>query len=330
MVSKTKIEVDKKTIQSLFEQAGIEGVSEIVPLGEGEYNAVYAATTTTNEYVIKISPPDRISTLTYEKNMLSSELYWYRELKEHTDISIPHIYHSDFSKKLLPSPYIIMEKVKGTPLDKMDFNDHEKEAALAEKARMLAQIHRIKNNKFGYVQGGLFDTWHQAIRSMASAVLQDGLKKGHRSRRGERLLTYIDLNKEILEGVECSMVNYDLWDPNILCRRETGGVTYTWIDPERSCWGDRIADFVCLEPLTPLEEKVSSFKAYNSVADQPMRITPEERVRYAVALGYLALILEVEKYYRYSPLHFGWWRNTIASKLAYRQSLQDLKKWSRQ
>ena len=325
MKSRTKLKVDTATIQKLFDQAGIHGASDIAPLGAGEYNAVYAANANGKEYAIKISPMDSTPILSYETNLLSSELFWYKKMKEMTNISVPEIYYSDFSKTLLPANYFIMERVKGVQLDKMELTQTEKEEVFIEKAKILAELHKIKNDQFGYVQNELFDDWYQAIKSMTSAVIRDGRKKNHRSRRGERLLAYMEQYQSVLKDVECCMINYDLWDPNLICNRERGKIKYTLIDPERSCWGDRIADFVCLEPMTALENKKSSLKAYHSVTGQPILVTKNEKIRYAVALGYLALILEVEKYYRYTPLHFGWWRNTIVSKMAFDQSLRNLK-----
>ena len=81
------------------------------------------------------------------------------------------------------------------------------------------------------------------------------------------------------------MVNFDIWWPNIICNRENGEIKYAWIDPERSFWGDRIADFVCLEYQKPLEKKKASLAAYNAVADEPIRVTREEKIRYAVMQG---------------------------------------------
>lgn len=43
------------------------------------------------------------------------------------------------------------------------------------------------------------------------------------------------------------MVNYDIWTPNIIVSDTPHGKKYWWIDPERMFWGDRMADFVCLE-----------------------------------------------------------------------------------
>lgn len=74
------------------------------------------------------------------------------------------------------------------------------------------------------------------------------------------------------------MVNFDIWEPNILCTRTTASIDYAWIDPERSFWGDPIADFVCLEFLTPLKDKTVSLFAYNEVAQKPLSIGHEESI----------------------------------------------------
>ena len=116
------------------------------------------------------------------------------------------------------------------------------------------------------------------------------------------------------------MVNFDLVPPNIICDKKDDVISYAWIDPERSFWGDPIMDFICLEMMLPLEKKDISFTAYNSIADNPIYVTDSEKVRYCVAKGYLALIMEVERYYRYSPAYFGWWRNVLISKLLYKSA----------
>jgi aminoglycoside phosphotransferase (APT) family kinase protein len=227
---------------------------------------------------------------------------------------VPKIYAADADKQRIPTAYFIMEKLPGKPMNRMDFSKEEKRAAAAEMARMAAQLHSIKNDRFGYIQNGLHDDWHQAIRAMTQALIHDCTRKGKRSPRGERLLVYIEKYKDILRKADCSMVNFDIWAPNILCKRENGKIHYAWIDPERSFWGDRIADFVCLEMLKPLAKKTISIAAYNADSDQKVLVTDGEKIRYAIAQGYLGLIMETEKYYRYSPCHFGWWRNVAVCK----------------
>ena len=324
MISKTKYHVDNATIVKLFAAAGIEGVTDIAPLGAGEYNAVYSAKAGDQEYVLKIAPDKELSVLNYEKNMMASEVFWYQQISEHTSVVVPKIYYSDYQKKLIPTDFFIMEKLPGQQMDQIEMSEQEKSEANAQMARMLAQIHKIKNDKSGYIQDKLYDNWYLAIRGMVTAVIKDAKKKGRSSRHGNKLLAFIDQYKDVLEKAECSMVNFDLWEPNIICRRENGEMKYAWIDPERSFWGDRIADFVCLEMMTPMEEKKRSLAAYNEIAENPIVVTKAEKIRYAIALSYLALIMETEKYFRYTPFHFGWWRNVAASSIMFKQAFRVL------
>ena len=314
MVSRTKYKIDDAAIAALFRSAGLGEAAEIAPLGAGEYNAVFSVTAGGKEYALKIAPTDDIAVLTYEKDMMASEVFWYKQMRQHTTITVPEIYAVDFERQQIPTNYFIMEKLPGLPLDKMRLSAEEKKDADAQKARMAAQIHKVKSDRFGYIQNELYDDWHQAIRAMVQALLEDCARKGKPSKRGKRLLALIDQHKNVLQQAECCMVNFDIWSPNTLCTRENGAIQYAWIDPERSFWGDHIVDFVCLEMLAPLAKKTVSLAAYNEAADQPVLATKEEKIRYAVAQAYLGLIMETEKYLRYTPHHFGWWRNVLVSK----------------
>jgi aminoglycoside phosphotransferase (APT) family kinase protein len=325
MISRTKYTLSEDEVKALFTQNGILDVTDIVPLGEGEYNAVFSATgADQKDYAIKIAPSSTVAVMTLEKNMMAAELYWYQKIREHTSVRVPEVYAADLTKGKLSADYFIMEKLNGTQLDKTEFTDAEKSESGLILAKMAAEVHTIKNDRFGYMQNGLHDTWYLAIRSMVSAVLADCKRVHMHTLRGQKLLILIDKHKAILEKAECCMVNFDLWSPNVLCSRENGKLRYAWLDPERSFWGDRICDFVCFETMLPLEKKKASLEAYNAVAQKPILADEDEQIRYAVGLGYLALIMEVEKYYRYSLFHYGWWRNVSASTVFYKQAFSIL------
>lgn len=325
MISRSKFIINNETIKKLFETAGIIDITEITPLGAGEYNSVYLIIANGKEYVIKIAPNNNDCSLTYENELMRSEIFWYQTMKKNTSIRIPEIYFVDFDKKIIPSDYFIMEKIEGYQLDKMTLGKSEKENCAAEKAKMVSQIHNIKNDKFGYIQNGLYDNWYLALVAIVETLIKDAERKNKKSNRGIMLLKYIEKYKDVLQNVECTMVNFDLWDPNIICKRDNNAIEYAWIDPERSFWGDRIADFVCLEMNKPFENKQLSLSAYNSISDTKIQIGKDEKIRYAVAQGYLALIMEVEKFFRYTPKHFGWWRNVLASGFLYKQAFSVLK-----
>jgi aminoglycoside phosphotransferase (APT) family kinase protein len=318
MISRTKFSLDESSIRNLFEQAGISGVASAAPLGDGEFNAVYLVRTAEQNYVLKIAPAHDAPVMTYEHNMMLSEVAWYDVLRQYTSIRVPEVYAADFSRKLLPVPYFIMEYMPGEPLNKAALSPEERAQVDRMLPAMAAQLHAIRSDRFGYPQNGLFGSWYDAIHAFVCQTLDDCERKKRRSRRGERLLKLIKRHRAVLEQVEGCMVNFDIWPANIIVQREEDGILLGWIDPERSFWGDRMLDFVCFAFHEPLAGKADLLAAYNAASDSPVSSTREEEIRFAIGQGYLALIMETEKYYRYSITNYGWWRNVIACRLLYR------------
>lgn len=319
MVSKTKFLLGDDTIKKLFQKAGIAGVKSVAPLGAGEYNAVYEVVAD-KAYVLKVAPGDDDPVLTYERDMIKSEVYWYSVMREKTDIRVPQVYYSDFSRELIPTGWFIMEKMQGKQRNKFEMSDEEKAQKEARTAEMVSKMHRIHNDKFGYIQNKLYDNWYLALRSIIENLIDDCEKKGKKTKRGERFLAYVDEYKSVFKKAECCMVNFDIWDPNIMCTRENGEIKYSWIDPERCFWGDRIVDFICLEMFVQLKDKKAPLEGYNAVAELPITANGDEILRYAAAQALMGLIMETEKYYRYTPHHIGWWRNVGVSAFVFKQA----------
>ena len=324
MISRTKYTLDEASIQNLFEQAGISGVTSVAPLGDGEFNAVYLIHAGGRDYVLKVAPRDSAPVMAYEHNMMQSEVAWYDVLRQHTSIRVPEVYAADFSRRLLPVPYFIMEYMPGEPLNKAALTAEERAQVDRMLPAMAAQLHAIRSDRFGYPQNGLFGSWYDAIRAFVCQTLDDCARKKRRSRRGERLLKLIERHRAVLEAVEGCMVNFDIWPANIIVQKGESGIQLAWIDPERSFWGDRMLDFVCFAFHQPLANKAAVLAAYNAAAEAPVAPTREELIRYAIGQGYLALIMETEKYYRYSITNYGWWRNVTACKLLYRAAFAAL------
>ena len=313
--SKTKYIPSNDQITKLFAKNGITDIEKIEPLGNGEFNAAFKVVTPNKEYAVKFAPAKDAEVLTYEKDMMKSEVYWYRQISENTIIHVPEIYASDFSHEIVSTSCFIMEMMKGEPLWAVEMSESEKQRVQEEKLKMLAQIHRIHHDKFGYIQMGLYPTWYEAIRNMVSALIDDCEKIGKSTPDGHRLLACIDKHKEILERVKCSMVNFDLWDSNVLYHE--GDIV--WIDPERSFYGDPIGDFIPqgAGQKTALKDKQKEIAIYNRSVETPIEAGVEEEIRYEIMIAYLALIEEVEKYVRYEPDEENYIRNTVDARDMY-------------
>lgn len=316
IISRTKYEATEDEISRLFEVNGVGKVVKSCPLGDGEFNAAFKVTCEDGkDYVLKIAPPKDASVLSYEKNMMDSEVYWYRMMKEKTDILCPDIYASDFSGKIIKSSCFIMQMMEGEPLWKCDFTKEEEKRVQAEKIGMLTKIHCIKNDRYGYRQLGLHGSWHEALRSMTENLVKDCKNIGYDTPDGEQFLKLIDKNEDVLRKAPCRMVNFDLWDSNVLY--DNGRLV--WIDPERGFWGDPVADFITVGPgqKAPLTEKKNEIEIYNRTAKETIELCRDTEIRYACAVAYLALIEEVEKYVRYEPDHPNYIRNTVDARDMY-------------
>ena len=318
VTSKTKYEATKEEIKELFSFHKVGSVLDISPLGNGEFNAAYKASCDNGiSYALKIAPPDDSRVLSYEKNMMESEVFWYKQMHDKTDILCPRVYVYDPSKTIIKSSCFIMEMMEGEPLWAVDFSADEYEEVQKQKIGMLAKIHKISNDGFGYIQTGLKASWYEALRNMAAGLVKDCKDLGYETPDGEQFIKYIDKNERLLRTVPCRMVNFDLWDSNVLYNANTGKIC--WIDPERGFWGDPVADFITLGPgqKAPLSEKLKELEIYNGMADEKIDLTEETQIRYALAVCYLALIEEVEKYVRYEPDNPNYLRNTADAREMY-------------
>ena len=318
VISKTKYEASKAEIRELFSFHKMGNVLDVAALGNGEFNAAYKVTCDNGtDYALKIAPPEGASVLSYEKNMMEAEVFWYSQMHEKTDILCPRVFISDFSKRIVKSNCFIMEMMAGKALWEAGLSDQEYEAVQKQKISMLTKIHRIANDRYGYIQTGLDDSWYEALKNMALRLVADCKKLGHDTPDGETFLRFIDKHEKLLRAVPCRMVNFDLWDSNVLYNEETGRIC--WIDPERGFWGDPVADFITIGPgqKAPLSAKQKELEIYNGMAQEKIPLTEETEIRYALAVCYLALIEEVEKYVRYEPDNPTYIRNTVDSREMY-------------
>lgn len=320
MISKTKKELTPQEIKILCAGAGFEEIENIHTLGAGEFNAVYAFDAGGEGYALKVAPSADTPVMTYERNMMHSELFWYEQIREHSDIAIPEIVYTDLSRSLLKSDFFIMRRIAGKQMNETQFRREEKQRAAMLMPQIAAKLHRIPNDGFGYPQNGLHDTWTRALCAMTEAMVEDAAKMGQTCGNGEKTLQYIHKHQSVLDRVPCRMVSFDLWEANIICEPVEDGLRFVMIDPERGFWGDPVMDFNCFGFGKALRDKREGLGYYNSLAEQPVAIGRGEEIRNAFAQAYLGVIMEVERYYRYVPGDEGWTRNDRVCELLFQNA----------
>jgi len=309
MTSRTKYPVTDEQLRAIFAKAGLGEVRGFQSMSDGWYNNVLdvAAGDGENlvEYVIKIAPAPGVRVLTHEAGLLRQELRFIALLRERTDVRVPQVFAGDLSKTLIPCDYFIMEKLGGVRLDKAGLRGEARAAVDQQVEDILAAFHGIAGAGFGYEQMGLSSNWHEALRAMARALVDDCAAFGQSCPMGERLLRHIDLHRELLESVPSVLVNFDLHDMNLFYK--DGQLTV--IDLERCLWGDWVGDCVVRYLTGP-----------------PKGLSREELIRFCLLKCYYGIIMYTEKYSRYSPWNFLWWADVAGSWLLWLTAYPTLKR----
>jgi len=336
MKSKTKFYITNTDIEKLFESALSKKVLNVTPLKAGEFNSVYkvecAAVAADNsaaiKFVLKVAPHPTTDTLTFEKGMLLHEVNIYSTLQQIKTLTIPKVLYSDFSKSIIDSEYFIMEYIKVPMLSGLKVDSKFKKAIHEKLAEFLAEMHNIDaGNKFGYPHIELFDNWFLALTSIIENLKIDANKKNVKLLGLKKLLYYIEKNKAILKSVPCSLVNFDLWDLNIFVGGNSkDDFSLSIVDPERSFYGDPMADFVTLMPLKNLNNKQFIFDAYNKRAKNTISLCNNEKIRYYIMHGVLSLIMQTERPFRYRRTQAKWFMQKLAARVFMRHCLNELKK----
>ncbi|MCH5191115.1 MAG: aminoglycoside phosphotransferase family protein [Oscillospiraceae bacterium] len=303
MGSRTKVTITAEKVKELFSAAGFNVTGEPIPVTEGEFNAIFSVPTDRGETIIKLSPDNEDNLLTYEKGIMKREIDFYSLISDKTDIPVPRVLYSDLSKSAVSYEWFIMDKISGKTLDKTDFSNTQKQKIILD---ILAKHHKLRGDGYGY--NGEYDNWYDAIRAMITNLYRDGENKLNSLKYGKaflkkelslgaRLINAVDKNKELLKSIDCTLVNFDLWDKNMIFDGEKVYI----IDPERAFFGDFISDIVITDIMkTSLSQKKGIIEEYKKAGGKDIEINRDTEIRFNIMLGYISFLMVVEKYYRYS------------------------------
>ncbi len=308
-MSKTKRNIGRETLGEILRKHALGEIKDVASLKGGMFNSVLKVTVQSGEtYAVKIAPPCGVSVLTYEKNLIKSEVYFYEKFSALTKIKVPKLYGYDYDENS-DYRYMIMEFIDGEMLKNVKLSNEEERQLMFDLGCAMAEIHSLPcEDGFGYLQNELYDTWDKAYLSMAENVIRNAEDKRAKIPRLKEIRDIFHENAELLKTVEkpC-FVHFDLWAGNIILKDKK---LYALIDCERAMIGDAVGDFISLDYLASFdkEKNKSLIDGYNSVAKAPLNFGKEELKRFYLMRLYLGLIVYTEQHYRYSklsPIFYG-------------------------
>lgn len=307
MKSKTKntvnIEIIKQITAKHFPKFNIGEVRE---LSGGMFNAAYLITGNNdngdNNMVLKVGPLPGMPVLTYERDILRTEVEVYKKLPKDL-IPVPQLLAADYSHSSINADYFFMQAMPGEVWKNVSkkFSNNDRRTLMKEFGRCNAAVHSISGNYFGYPKEDSrfhHSTWGDAFSQMVENILRDGeQQKMHLPYDSIRLAVekHIPLLNKITTP---KLVDFDMWAGNVFVIPCSEGYKISGIiDFERAFFGDPAADFTSAVMIfKDVEQEPEFLIGYESITGKALVITPDDRLRMNLYRLYMAIILNVETY----------------------------------
>jgi aminoglycoside phosphotransferase (APT) family kinase protein len=298
-ISKTRVEVD--VAAAIVEDAFGSSVSlaGLAELTEGWFNAAYVMTVSDGRRcVLKVAPPPHVPVLTYEHDIMTTEVAALGLVRERTTAPVPQVLWFDTSCRRLPSALFVMEHCPGELLSALrpTLDVDQQQIVDAQIARLLRQMNAITHPTFGLQSpsAAKFTRWSNAFAQMMNDALADGRAVSvDLPVADERLRAVVRDHIDVLDEVTVPcFVHWDLWDSNIFVDPKTLEVVGL-IDFERALWADPLME----GQFFSKRDDAAFLDAYGI----PMLSTPNAMLRRLLYDLYLFVIMIVEVSYRHYP-----------------------------
>ena len=216
----------------------------------GKFNQTLCFTLDGRDLVLRMAPPPESGLLFYEKNMMAQEPRIHQLVRAKTSIPVPEILVYDDACDVAPRPFMVMERLPGTPLTATVKVDTEQ--VFAQVGGFLRELHEnIIGEKFGYTGAHHpmepADSWPQAFGIMWHSLIDDIVACGGYKPEQEKLMreSFQRDRKVFDRPVRPSLLHMDIWHQNILVDA-SGNVTGI-LDWDRALWGDPEIEFAVLD-----------------------------------------------------------------------------------
>ena len=302
MQSVTKAILTQEQVRALTEKAFPgEAVTEIRELTGGMFNTAFyimGSGKLADGIILKVGPSTGTKVLTYEKDIILTEIEIYRKL-ENTDVPVPRVLFADDSRKDISSVYFFMDYIPGVLWKDADEEKLKacRPALMQQVGHIFSETHSVLGTHFGYIKEDphyRFDSWSAAYKGMLTDICEDGRRDGKDLPYAE-ILAMADKYSAVLDEVtKPQLVNFDMWAGNIMLQDLGDRYTVCGVfDLERAFYGDPCADFI------------SSVMVFDDVYSEPdlaagytgeLPLSGNAAVRMDLYRLYLMVIMFVETY----------------------------------
>lgn len=313
METSTKNRQSKETIQKMIDKAfGTVQVINMEELKEGYFNIAYLVELSDGrEMILKIAPPVDSLVMSYEKNIMFSEVDSMNKVGKLLDIPVARILYYDNSHTLCESDYFFMSKLTGNSFSSImsSLNDEMKSQINYQVGQFNYKLNQITGDKFGYygLPDSQGDKWFDVFKNMILTIIEDSKRFAIDFKIDiNKMLEYLEQDKSVFEEVDKPrFIHWDLWPGNVFI--ENNSITGL-IDFERCLWGDIFMEY----GFRIHEQNTDFLKGYGITS-----FTDNQKRRIIWYDIYLFLIMALECDYRnYETLDaYNWATDTLIKRM---------------
>lgn len=243
--SVTKSVVSEETICAMVSKAFGCEPKEIIELTEGFFNVAYRIELEERPVILKVAPSPEVDILTYEKNIMWTEVDSMKLVKKETKVPVPEILFYDDSRTLCDRTYFFMELLPGRSFSSCmeELSEEEKSHIFCKVGEYTKELNQITGTKFGYYgqpdrQGS---DWYTVFEEMLEDAFCDAERKEIAVPvEKEKMFALLKKDKAYFEEVTTpKFVHWDIWAGNVFV--DKGEVTGI-IDFERALWADELME----------------------------------------------------------------------------------------
>lgn len=216
----------------------------------GLFNTTYHVKTEadSNGVVLRVAPVNQHLLFDFEKSMMAAEPIFFK-LLEDKKIPTSAVIHYDNSLNMIDREYILFRYIPSLPMNDPAVPKEAKPALNRRVGELLAELHDIKSDKFGWKRPGnaldLYDNWGRFLIRFAREIADRASNHGVFSdaELSSFIQVFDDTSAFDLIRQAC-MVHTDLWEGNVLVDKKDG----KWqvaaiIDVDRAIFGDKDMEF---------------------------------------------------------------------------------------
>jgi aminoglycoside phosphotransferase (APT) family kinase protein len=297
----SKTSVTREVAANVVLDAFGEGVSllDMTELTHGWFNAAYVLTLSDERRcVLKVAPPRDVDVMSYEHNIMATEVAALKLIRAHTSAPVPQVLWYDETCARLPSPLFIMEHCSGELLETLrpSLNNEQQLIVDAQIAGFLRSMNALTNPTFGLQapDAPRFSSWSEAFGWLVETALVDGeAKQVVLPCPYDRIRRFVGSQTNVLDEVTSPrFVHWDLWDSNIFVDPQTLKVVGL-IDFERALWADPLME-------SQFFSKINDDR-FLLAYGEPLWTSPEIQHRRLMYDLYLFVVMVVEVAYRQYP-----------------------------